>query len=151
FVPPPKDITTDRFLLLSEKLEGDILQPVWLQTPGEIEAMFGPRSYSEYRVGRFRYHWCFAWRYSGMRGRLYVFWFYLRKGLELCRHQRYDAIVAYSHMTTAVFAGILKLLTGTRLIIEIATSPETVYLAESPKPGWRKRLMHLYSDVCLHL
>src|SRR5262249_20079009 len=144
------DVNIDRFFLLSEKLEGDVLQPVWLKSPEEIEAMFGPGSFPVHRVGRFNYHWHFAWRYKGVRQRLDNFWFYLRKGLELCRRERYDCIVAYSHMTTALFAAILKLLTRGKLIIEIATSPETVYLAERPRPGLRERMMHLYSDVCLH-
>ena len=151
FVPPPVDVHTDRFFLLSEKLEGDVLQPVWLGSPAEIEATFGPGSFPVYTAGRFRYHWVFAWRYRGIRQKLAIFWFYIRKGLELHRQQSYDCIVAYSHMTTGVFAGLLSVLTRTKLIIEIATSPEFVYLAESPRPGWRQRLMHLYSDICLHV
>jgi len=54
-------------------------------------------------------------------------------------------------MTTGLCAGVLKLLTGGKLIIEIATSPNLVYLTERPHPTWKERLMHLYSDVCLHL
>ena len=151
FVPPPADLKTDRFFLLSDTLEGDVLQPVWFQNHEEIEAAFGPGSYPVYRVGRFHYHWCFAWRYKGIRQRLAVFWFYLSKGLELCRKHHYDCIVAYSHMTTGLFAGVLKLLTGGKLVIEIATSPEHNYLIDRPQPTWSDRLMHLYSDVCLHL
>ena len=59
--------------------------------------------------------------------------------------------LAYSHMTTGLCAGFLKLLTGTRVIIEIVTSPNLVYLTERPHPTWKERLMHLYSDACLHL
>ena len=54
-------------------------------------------------------------------------------------------------MTNAVFAGVLKLLTGAKFIVEIATSPEYTYLMERPRPTWRERLMHLYSDACLHI
>jgi glycosyltransferase involved in cell wall biosynthesis len=151
FVPPPQNIQTDRFFLLSEKLEGDVLQPVWFNSPEEVEAAFGPGSYPVYTLGRFRYHWFFAWRHKGIRQRIATFWFYLRKGLELHREKRYDCIVAYSHMTTGLFAGLLKLLMGTKLVIEIATSPQFVYLTERPKPTWKDRLMHLYSDACLHL
>ena len=151
FVPPPTDQQIDRFFLLSEQLEGDVLQPIWLQSPAEIEAVFGPGSYPVHRVGRFQYHWFFAWRHKGIRGKLAVFWFYIRKGLELSREHRYDCIVAYSHMTTGIIAGLLKLLTRGKLIIEIATSPQFVYLTDRPRPSWRDRLMHLYSDVCLHL
>ena len=151
FVPPPTNLETDRFYLLSQELEGDVLQPVWFRTPEEVEAIFGPGSYPVYTVGRFRYHWFLSLRYQGACQRLATFWFYLRKGLALYRERRYDCIVAYSHMTTGVCAGLLKLLTGGKLIIEIATSPNLVYLTDRPHPTWRERLMHLYSDACLHL
>ena len=45
FVPPPTDLKTDRFYLLSENLEGDVLQPVWFRTPEEVEAVFGQGTY----------------------------------------------------------------------------------------------------------
>ena len=151
FVPPPTNLETDRFYLLSQDLEGDVLQPVWFTAPEEIEALFGAGSYPVYTAGRFRYHWLLAWRYSGVRQRIATFWFYLRKGLELHRERRYDCIVAYSHMTTGLCAGVLKLLTGARLIIEIVTAPQLVYLTERPHPTWKERLMHVYSDACLHL
>jgi glycosyltransferase involved in cell wall biosynthesis len=151
FVPPPTKLETDRFYLLSQELEGDVLQPVWFRTPEEVEAVFGPGSYPVYTAGRFRYHWFLSLRYQGVFQRLATFRFYLRKGLALCRERHYDCIVVYSHMTPALCAGLLKLLTRGRLIVEIATSPNLVYLAERPNPGWRERAMHLYSDICLHL
>jgi glycosyltransferase involved in cell wall biosynthesis len=151
FVPPPTNLQTDRFYLLSEELEGDVLQPVWFRTPEEVEAVFGPGSYPVYTVGRFRYHWHLSWRYQGVRQRVATFWFYLRKGLALNREHRYDCIVAYSHMTTGLCAGLLKLLTGAKLIIEIVTAPQLVYLTDRPHPSWTERFMHLYSDACLHV
>ena len=151
FVPPPTNPQVDRFFLLSDTLEGDVLQPIWLGSPEEVEATFGPGSYPVYTRGRFRYHWFFAWRHKGIRQRLATFWFYIRKGLELRRERRYDCIVAYSHMTTALFAGLLKLLMRSKLVVEIATSPEFVYLTDRPRPTWKDRVMHFYSDVCLHL
>lgn len=151
FVPPPTDKETDRFYLLSQDLEGDVLQPVWFRSPEEVEAVFGSGSYPVYTAGRFRYHWFLSGHYHGARQRLAIFWFYLHKGLALCRERHYDCIVAYSHMTTGVCAGVLKLLTGSKLIIEIATSPNLVYLTDRPHPTWKERLMHLYSDACLHL
>lgn len=150
-VPPPTDLLTDRFFLLSEHLEGDVLQPVWFQTAEELEAVFGPGSYPVHSVGRFRYHWFLSNGVQTRRRRLEIFWFYLRKGLQLSRERRYDCIVAYSHLTTGLLAGVLKLLTGTRLIIEIATSPEFVGITDVPKPGWREWSKKAYSDLCLHL
>jgi glycosyltransferase involved in cell wall biosynthesis len=150
--PPPVNQQSDRFFLLSEKLDGDVLQPVWFSKPEEVEAVFGPGSYPVHTVGRFRYHWFLASRYRwGARQRLAIFWFYVRQGLKVSRERHPACIVAYSHMTTGLMAGILKLLTGAKLIIEIATSPGQVYITDRPKPTWGDRLKHLYSDVCLHL
>jgi glycosyltransferase involved in cell wall biosynthesis len=149
--PPPTDLQTDRFFLLSSRLEGDVLQPIWFETPEEVEAMFGPGSYPVYTAGKFRYHWFLGTPRRGMRQRLATFWFYLRKGLQLHRQSRFDCIVAYSHMTTGVLAGVLKLLTGAKLVIEIVTCPHLVYITERAEPGLRERVMKLYSDVCLHL
>ncbi len=149
--PPPTDLQTDRFHLLSAELEGDVLQPIWFQTPAEVEAMFGPGSYPVYTVGRFRYHWFLGSPHRGVRQRLATFRFYLGKGVELYRERKFDCIVAYSHMTTGLLAGAIKLLTGAKLIIEIVTSPEHVYISHSAKPTLRERAMKLYSDVCLHL
>lgn len=151
-VPPPLDARTDRFFLLSETLEGDVLQPVWFRTPEEIEAEFGPGSFPVYVSGRFRYHWFLALLPKGRnRSRLAQFWFYIRKGVELRRERAFDCIIAYSHMTTGLVAALVKLLTGAKLIIELATNPQLAYLVERPRPTMRDRLMKLYSDACLHL
>jgi glycosyltransferase involved in cell wall biosynthesis len=112
--------------------------------------MFGPGSYPVHTVGKFRYHW-FLSPSRGVRERLATFRFYLRKGRELHRERPFDCIVAYSHMTTALLAGALKVFTGARLIVEIATSPNLVYITERARPGLRERAMKFYSDICLHL
>jgi len=151
-VPPPLDTRTDRFFLLSETLEGDVLHPVWFRTPEEVEAEFGPGSFPVYSSGRFRYHWFLTLLPNGRnRSRLAQFWFYIRKGVELHRQSAYDCVVAYSHMTTGLVAAGVKLLTGARLILELATDPHRVYVTRHARPTVRDRLMKLYSDVCLHL
>ena len=150
-VPPPKHLQSDRFFLLSQKLEGDVLQPVWFSTPEEVEAAFGPGSFPVYQSGRFRYHWFLTMRYRGILRRLATYWFYLRKGMQLHRERKYDCIIAYSHMTTGLLAGILKFLQGSKLIVEVVIEPESVYLTMRPKPTILERIMHFYSDVCLHL
>ena len=151
-VPPPLDTRTDRFFLLSETLEGDVLQPVWFRTPEEVEAEFGPGSFPVYVSGRFRYHWFLAFLPDGRnRSRLAQFWFYIRKSMELHREQAFDCVIAYSHMTTGLLAAWVKLLTGAKLIIELATNPQLAYLTQRPRPTLRDRLMKLYSDACLYL
>lgn len=151
-VPPPLDKRTDRFHLLSESLEGDVLQPVWFWTPEQVEAEFGPGSYPVYTTGRFRYHWFLA-KYSEerLRPRLVQFWFYIRTAVALHRERGFDCIVAYSHMTTGLVAAVVKLLTGARLIVELVTNPQTAYLSIRPRPTPRDRWMKRYSDVCLHI
>src|SRR5579871_4356963 len=149
--PPPDSRHTDRFVLLSSELEGDVLQPVWYETPEEVEKSHGPGSYPVYTSGRFRYHWFFIARNGRHKPRWESFAFYLRKGLELCRENRYDCIVAYSHMTTALMAGVLRLLTGIPMVPEIATSPHLSFLTDRPRPVWGDRLHRLHSDVSLHL
>jgi glycosyltransferase involved in cell wall biosynthesis len=141
----------DRFALLSARLEGDVLQPVWFETPAEVEAVFGPGSYPVHTVGKFRYHWHLGSPVRGIRQRLRTFRFYLRKGREIYRERPFDCIVAYSHMTTGVMAGILKWFTGSKLIIEVVTSPEHVYITNRARPRLHERGMKFYSDVCLHL
>jgi glycosyltransferase involved in cell wall biosynthesis len=150
-VPPSTDPLRDRFQLLSGEIEGDVLQPIWFGTPPEVEAVFGEGSYPIYTAGNFRYHWLLSSNRPGLGRRLATFWAYLRKGLELHRERRFECIVAYSHMTTGMLAGVLKLLTGARLVIEIVTSPHLVYITERANPGWRERMMKTYSDFCLHL
>jgi|SRR5665213_1514308 len=149
--PPPVDPQVDRFYLLSKGIEGDVLQPAWYSTPEQIESAYGPGSFPVYTAGRFRYHWFLCARYRGIRRRLAIFRFYITKGWELCRRQHFDCIVAYSHMTTGLLAGMLKILNRSKLVIEIATTPHLIYLTDRPRPTWKDRLMHLYSDLCLYL
>jgi glycosyltransferase involved in cell wall biosynthesis len=149
-VPPPTDVNTDRFYLLSESMEGDVLQPIWFRTPEEVEARFGPGSYPVHTVGKFRYHW-FLIPDRDIKGRFAIFRFILRKGRELYRERGYQCIVAYSHQTTGLMAALLKLVTGARLIIEIVGTPQNSYITESPNPGVARYGMRLYSDICLHL
>src|SRR5579884_2362639 len=151
-VPPPVNRAIDRFFLLSETLEGDVLQPVWFTNVKEVEAAFGPGSYPVYTRGRFRYHWFLAWSLKGKRrSRLAQFWFYLRKGLELGGGKHCDCILAYSHMTTAIVAGAIKLLTRGKFIPEIATTPRLIGITNRPRPTPGDRIKKLYSDLCLHV
>jgi glycosyltransferase involved in cell wall biosynthesis len=45
----------------------------------------------------------------------------------------------------------LKLLTGAKLITEIATTPHLVRLADRPRPTFWDRVSHEYFDFCLYL
>lgn len=150
-VPPPKDPLRDRFWLLSDTLEGDIVQAVWWSDPGDVEKHFGPGSYPVLERGNFRYHFLLAGIDSSIPGRLKIFRFFISKTLELHRRNPFACIVAYSHLTTGLVGVALKWLTRTKLVIEIATSPHLVYITERPKPTWKHRLRKLHSDLMLHL
>jgi glycosyltransferase involved in cell wall biosynthesis len=141
----------DRFFLLSEHLEGDILQPIWLKQPQEVVAKFGPDSYPVYTSGKFQYHWLLAPSYRGLLAQIAVFWFFLQKGLAIHRKRPYDCIVSYSHMTPALLGGVLKLLTGAKLIVEVVTTPSLSFLNNRPHPTIKDRLGKLYSDISLYL
>ena len=58
--------------------------------------------------------------------------FYLRKGLQLHRQKKFDAIVVNSPYLPGIVGWILKLITGAKLIIEIQTHP-TKFYSESEK------------------
>lgn len=149
---PPLPGGMDRFFLLSGGLEGDILHPIWFSTPQEVEAELGPGSYPVYTSGNFRYHWFLGYRPGGgTSSKLAQFWFYLRKGLQLHREKPFDCVVAYSHMTPGVMGVVLKLLTRTKLVIEVATTPRLLAMTNRPKPTFADRLKKLYSDFCLHI
>lgn len=150
YVPPAADGETDRFLLLSATLEGEVLHPIWTADPANITKLYGAGSFPAYKRGRFRYHWILD-RDKGFRRTLSTLRFCLNTGLRLHREKPFDCIVTYSHMTTALIGVVLKLLTGARLIVEVATSPDLVYITERPRPSLRDRVMKAYSDLCLHI
>jgi glycosyltransferase involved in cell wall biosynthesis len=149
-VPPALDPRANRFALLSPRLEGDVLQPIWFRTPGEVEAALGPGSYPVHTVGNFRFHW-FLIRHRGLRLKLPQLWFYVSEGLRLHRQQKYECIVCYAHQLTGLCGVFLKLLTRAKLIIEIVTSPSLAYVTRHSKVSLRDRLMRLSSDICLHI
>jgi glycosyltransferase involved in cell wall biosynthesis len=151
-VPPSTDQKRDPFSLLSERLEGDVLHPIWFTEPKEVEDELGPGSYPVYEAGKFRYHWFLAGNSGGsVRLKLALIRFYISTGLKLYRERRFDCIVTYSHMATGLCGVVLKLLTRARLIIEITTSPGLSYTAEVRTPTLRDRIKLLYSYLCLHI
>ena len=141
----------DRFFLLSENLEGDVLQPIWNRRAEEVEAKFGPGSYPAYTSGNFRYHWLLTSHHKGLRGQLAVFRFFLRTGMALHRQKPYDCIVVYSHMTPALLGTIIKVFTGAKLIVEVVTTPSLSFLNNRPRPTFKEHLGKLYSDASLYL
>jgi glycosyltransferase involved in cell wall biosynthesis len=151
WVPPAENPRQDRFVLLSEHLEGDVLQPIWFDRAEQVEELFGPGTYPVYTRERFRYHWFLAFQYNGWRRRFSWLWFYLRTGYALHRKNPFDCIVVYSHMMPALAGALLKLLTGGRLIVEIMTAPELSYLFEHTHRTLGDRVGRLFSDFSLYV
>jgi glycosyltransferase involved in cell wall biosynthesis len=151
FVSPSPKLDQDRFALLGRHLRGEVLHPIWFQSKERIEAEYGPDSYPARKVGGFRYHWVIYGTRGNRIERMRQFWFFLRKGLQLHREEPFDCIIAYSYQMLGLAGVILKWLTGAKLIVEIATSPEHVHLVNRPVPTLADRMARLYSDFCLHL
>jgi glycosyltransferase involved in cell wall biosynthesis len=150
-VPPSTDEKRDPFSLLSERLEGDVLQSIWFTDPKDVEKELGPGSYPVYQRGRFRYHWLLGGLSVGVRHKIASMWFNISKGLQIYRERPYDCVITYSHMATGLCGVVLKMLTGSKLIVEITTSPDLSYAAEQRNPALRERIMGWYSYLCLHI
>ncbi len=150
-MPPPKNEAVDRFQLLSSVLGGHIVQAVWLANPAAVEQDFGPGAYPVLQRGNFRYHFYCAGLDSGISARYRIFKFFISKCLKICKKDKIDVIVAYSHMANGLLGVVLKWLTGIPLIIEIVTAPHLIAYAESPRRDWRSHLRRMYSDIALHL
>lgn len=150
-VPPATDQNRDPFFMLSEKLEGDVLQQIWFTEPKGVEEALGPGSWPVYQSGKFRYHWFLSGLSGGARRKIAAMWFFISKGLQIHRERGYDCVITYSHMATGLCGVALKWLTGSKLIVEITTSPGLAYLAEKRNSGLRDRAVRLYSHICLHI
>ncbi len=118
-VPPPVDSGIDRFVLLSGRLEGEVLQPIWCREAEQVEKVFGPGSWPRYRRGKFQYRWLLSWRWTGLSRFLHTNWFYISEGLRAHREKPIDCVMTYSHMTTALCGIVIKVLTGARLVVEV--------------------------------
>lgn len=149
-VPPTRDELQDRFHLLSEFLDAEVVQPIWFDSPAKVDDFFGPGSFPTFTRGVVRYHWI-LWSQNRILYPLRRLVSYISLGRKLHRQNPFDCIIAYSHMTTGVCAAILKVITGAKLIIEIVTAPEHAYLVERETPTFVERMMHVYSDICLKI
>lgn len=150
-VPPATDRRLDRFALLSEHLEGDVLQPVWFASHAEAGEALGAMTDPYYRSGRFRYHFYLALHPDNWNSKYGMYRFFLRRALSLHKEQPFDCIVVYAHQTTGLLGVLLRLLTGAKLIVEVVTAPELVCITERPTVTLRDRARKLYSDICLHI
>jgi glycosyltransferase involved in cell wall biosynthesis len=149
-VPPPSDPRLDKFFYLSEILEGEVLLPVWWRDDADAKSALGDR-FPVARNGRFSYHMLPASTLKGWRSSVGKLMFFVRKGLELHRHQPYDIIMTYGTNMPGVAGVILKLLTGAKLVPELPNVPEHQYRYTEPVFNWTARIKKWLSDALLHL
>ncbi len=147
-VPPGSDPALDKFTFLSEIAEGEVLLPVWWDSPNSVTP-FLRETFPVYRVGKFRYHMFLSERYPKPLRRLVTFLFYVRRGLRLHREKKFDAIMTYGTNLPGVAAVILKWMTGAKLIVEIPGVPEDAFRYEEPHPGIRGRVKRFFADRLL--
>jgi glycosyltransferase involved in cell wall biosynthesis len=150
-VPPPKDERLECFFSLSDALEGDVLLPVWWKTKEEAQEALGRDSYPIHPARNFSYHLLLAGTTEGLRQRLAMLLFYVRRGRSIYREKPFDCIVTYGYTLTALAGIILKWLTGAKLILEINCEPGRAYLYDTSVPAIVRRLMVLASVICLHI
>lgn len=149
-VPPPTDPLQDRFYLLSRDLQGDILQPIWFVEGAQVEERFGHGSFPRYTVGNFTYHWLLN-PMKGASGWLRRIRFTLSTAKRIYKERPFDCVVAYSHFLPALCGIAIKWLTGAKLVVEIATSPDLLHLTNRPVPSFKDKAKHAFSNICLHL
>jgi glycosyltransferase involved in cell wall biosynthesis len=149
-MPPPQDERMDKFFFLSREVQGDVLMPVWWANAEEARANMGDDAFPVRKVGEFSYHMCPAGGPQGFYQKASVFLFYIRTGTRLHRERPFDCIVTYGHTLTGVAGVLLKLLTGTKLVVEINCEPGRAQLFQGPSPSLGDRLKQLGSVAFLH-
>lgn len=105
---------------LSRYFEGDYLAVWWVDDRNSAPA----RAAELNRQSSIRFHWTHSYRYPAVLRQLWDILFYIGKGLSLARrHGRYDAIVVYGPYRTGIAGYLLKVISGTPLILELPGNP----------------------------
>jgi glycosyltransferase involved in cell wall biosynthesis len=147
-VPPSAEPARNRFKFLSEIAEGEVLLPVWWDSPNSV-SQFLRETFPIYRIGNFNYHMSLMYRSPKPLRWLATFLFYLRRGLQLHRDKKFDVIVTYGTNRTGIAGVILKCITGAKLILEIPGVPENAFRYDAPHPGIRAALKRFFADQLL--
>jgi glycosyltransferase involved in cell wall biosynthesis len=147
-VPPSSDPARDKFKYLSEIADGEVLLPVWWDSP-DSASPFLRETFPVYWVGNFRYHLFLHLRFPRPFQRLATFLFYLRCGLRLHRENKFDVIMTYGTNRTGIAGVILKWITGAKLIVELSNVPEDAFRYDVPDPGIFAPLKRFLADQFL--
>jgi glycosyltransferase involved in cell wall biosynthesis len=135
---------------LSEIAEGEVLLPVWWDSPDSV-SQFLRETFPVYRVGNFRYHLFLMLRLPKPLRPLATLLFYLRCGLQLHREKQFDVIVTSGTNRPGIAGVILKWITGAKLIVEIPGAPENAFRYDAPHPGIREAIKRFFADQFLVL
>ncbi|PYU24127.1 MAG: hypothetical protein DMG32_14595 [Acidobacteria bacterium] len=147
-VPPDPNVERDKFTYLSKIAEGEILLPVWWNSPKKASP-FLQETFPIYRVGKFRYHLFLFHRFPIGFRRLAAFLFYIRRGLQLHRERKFDVIVAYGTNRPGIAGALLKWITGAKLIVEVPGVPEDAFRYDAPNARFRAGVRHFFADQLL--
>lgn len=149
-VPPELDPERNKFVTLSQVIEGDVLWPVWWASDEEALQKLGPEHYPELRLGRFNVHYFLFNRVSPWLRGLARFWFYLSRGLLLLRGRGRESVIVSYGWTAPAWAGlVLKLLTGAKLIVEVPGAPDKAFLYDEPSINITARIKRALSIFSL--
>jgi glycosyltransferase involved in cell wall biosynthesis len=147
-VPPSRDSAQDKFKYLSEIAEGEVLLPVWWDSPDSVSP-FLRQTFPAYRVGNFCYRFFLSERFPKPLRRLATLFFYLRCGLQLHRDKKFDVIMTYGTNIPGIAGMILKWMTGAKLIVEVPGVPEDAFRYEVAHPGTRAAVKRFIADQLL--
>jgi len=147
-VPPSSDPARDKFTYLSEIAEGEVLLPVWWDSPKKV-SLFLRDTFPIHRVGNFCYHFFLSDRVPKPLRRFATLLFYVRTGLELHRKKKFDAIMTYGTNLPGLAGVILKWITGAKLIVEIPGVPEDAFQYEVARPSRRAAIKRFFADQLL--
>lgn len=146
--PPSSNPEHDKFTFLSEIAEGEVLLPIWGGSPKSVPP-FLRETFPIYRRGNFSYHMFLTYRFPNPLRRYATFFFYLRRGLQLHREKKFDAIMTYGTNTPGIAAVFLKWITGTQLIAEIPGAPENAFRYDVPRPNLRAAIKRFFANRLL--
>jgi glycosyltransferase involved in cell wall biosynthesis len=149
-VSPSSDPARNKFSHISEIAEGEVLLPVWWDSPESVSP-FLRETFPVYRVGKFNYHMHLMYRSPKPLRWLATFLFYLRRGLQLHRERKFDVIMTYGTNRTGLAGVILKWLTGAKLIVEVPGVPEDAYVYQAPHPSIGASVKRFLGDQLLIL
>src|SRR4051794_26686701 len=119
--PPRLEPEKNMEYLLSPYCEGDLLALHWGKR-GDLQKK--PISEIYNMLGAFEYHPTFSTHLPGLLRFVSNLLFYIRKGLSLSWQKgRYDLIVAYGPYTCLMAALVIRLFTGSKIVVMLPAPP----------------------------